>query len=231
MRSSLRLVFMPRPSSASRVLEHLADHRDIAGRRKRGLEQSIQIGAHVVIASRAAPAGPLAANRPRSSASGSARVCEGSRSRSIVFSAAAFPGSSEAAMSATTMRPGRVADACHLAQHRERIGKMMERKPRHDDRERTVRKRQRQDVAHVPADVGQGERCCMLARLVDHRRSQIDAGRMPARPSRTPRPPVPGRMPHRARCPPRPRRRIRPAAATRPRRASQPNSRTGSPDA
>ena len=57
---------------------------------------------------------------------------------------------------------------------------MVEREARHHDRERAVGKRQRQHVADVPVDIGERQRGRMLARLLDHRGRQIDAGRVAA---------------------------------------------------
>ena len=57
---------------------------------------------------------------------------------------------------------------------------MVEREARHHDRERAIRKRQRQHVAGVPVDIGERQRGRMLARLVDHRGRDVDAGRAAA---------------------------------------------------
>src|SRR5712691_6656205 len=57
---------------------------------------------------------------------------------------------------------------------------MMERETRHDDRERTVGERQDRHIADMPFDVAERERVCVFARLLDHRRSDIDPGRTAA---------------------------------------------------
>ncbi len=68
--------------------------------------------------------------------------------------------------------------ALHLAQHRQRIEKVVEGEARGHDREGRVRPRQRQHVALAPGHVRQAELGGVRPRAVQHRRRDVDAGRV-----------------------------------------------------